>query len=83
MLFPEISAKNVNSWYPYKQFLPKIPDSAMKPSSKYAIVIVYQYAFKILMVFSFVGAKLHFRFHKLSAFWHASLLNKLCQIFER
>ena len=37
----------------------------------------------ILTVFSFVGAKLHFRFHKLSAFWHASLLNKLCQIFER
>ena len=37
----------------------------------------------ILTVFSFVGAKLHFRFHKLSAFWLASLLNKLCQIFER
>ena len=37
----------------------------------------------ILMVFSFVGAKLHFQFRKLSAFWHASLLNKLCQIFER
>ena len=26
---------------------------------------------------------LQFRFHKLSAFWHASLLNKLHQIFER
>ena len=37
----------------------------------------------IRMVFQFVGTKLHFRFHKLSAFWHASLLNKLCQIFER
>ena len=37
----------------------------------------------ILTVFSYVGAKLHFRFHKVSAFWHASLLNKLCQIFER
>ena len=50
----------------------------MKLSSNYAIFIVSPYA-----VFSFVGAKLHFRFRKLSAFWHASLLNKLCQIFER
>ena len=37
----------------------------------------------ILAVFGFGGAKLHFRSHKLSAFWHTSLLNKLCQIFER
>ena len=37
----------------------------------------------ILMFFRFVGAKLLFRFHKLNAFWHALLLNKLCQIFER
>ena len=37
----------------------------------------------IITVFSFVCAKLHFRFSSLSAFWHASLLNKLCQIFER
>ena len=29
----------------------------------------------ILTVFRFVGAKLHFWFHKLSAFWHASLSN--------
>ena len=44
MLFPEISAQNVHLWYPYKQFCPKTPDSAMKPSSNYAIFIVYQYA---------------------------------------
>ena len=44
MLFPKISAKNAHSWYPYKQFSPKNPDRAMKPSSKYAIIIVYQYA---------------------------------------
>ena len=44
MLFPKIIAKNVNLWYPYKQFSPKNPDSAMKPSSNYAIVIVYPYA---------------------------------------
>ena len=37
----------------------------------------------ILTVFRFVGAKLHFRFNNLSVFWHAFLLNKLCQIFER
>ena len=37
----------------------------------------------ILTVFRFVGAKLHFRFHNLSVFWHAFLLNKLCQISER
>ena len=37
----------------------------------------------ILTVFRFVSAKVHFRFHKLSVFWHALLLNKLCQIFER
>ena len=28
----------------------------------------------IHMVFRFVGANLHFRFHKLSAFWHALFL---------
>ena len=44
MLFPKLSAENVHSWYPYKQFLPKKPDSAMKPSSNYAIFIVFQYA---------------------------------------
>ena len=33
---------------------------------------------------SVTGAfKLHFRFHKLRAFWHVSLLNQLCQTFER
>ena len=37
----------------------------------------------IITVFRFLGAKLHFRFHKLSAFCHALFLNKLCQIFER
>ena len=44
MLFPKISAENVHSWYRYKQFLSKTPDSAMKPSSNYAIFIVYPYA---------------------------------------
>ena len=44
MLFPKISAENVHLWYPYKQFWPKTPDSAMEPSSNYAIFIVYQYA---------------------------------------
>ena len=44
ILFPKISAENVHSWYPYKQFWPENPDSAMKPSSNYAIFIVYQYA---------------------------------------
>ena len=44
MLFPKISAKNVNAWYPYKQFSPENPDSAMKPSSNDAIFIVYPYA---------------------------------------
>ena len=44
MLFSKISAEYVNSWYPYKQFSPKNPDSAMKPSSNYAIFIVYPYA---------------------------------------
>ena len=44
MLFPKISAENVHSWSPYKQFLPKNLDSAMKPSSNYAIFIVYPYA---------------------------------------
>ena len=44
MLFPKISAENVHLWYPYKQFWPKNPDSAMKPSSNYANFIVYQYA---------------------------------------
>ena len=44
MLFPKISAENVYLWYPYKQFWPKIPDSVIKPSSNYAICIVYQYA---------------------------------------
>ena len=29
---------------PYKQFLPKNPDSAMKPSSNYVIVTAYPYA---------------------------------------
>ena len=41
MLFPKISASNVHLWYPYKQFWPKNPDSAMKPSFNYAIFIVY------------------------------------------
>ena len=44
----------------------------MKPSSNYAIFIVNPYAL-ILTVFRFVGAKLHFRFHDLSAFGHAFL----------
>ena len=44
MLFPKLSAKNVNSWYHYKQFSPKNQDSAMKMSSNYAIFIVYAYA---------------------------------------
>ena len=44
MLFPKISAENVHSWYSYKQFWPKNPDSAKKPSSNYAIFIVYPYA---------------------------------------
>ena len=44
MLFPKISAEKVHSWYPYKQFWPKNPDIAMKPSSNYVIFIVYQYA---------------------------------------
>ena len=44
VLFPKISAENVHLWYPYKQFWPKNLDSAMKPSSNYAIFIVYQYA---------------------------------------
>ena len=44
MVFPKISAENVHLWYPYKQFWPKNPDSAMKPSSNYATFIVYQYA---------------------------------------
>ena len=44
MLFPKISAENVHLWYPYKLFWPKNPDSATKPSSNYAIFIVYQYA---------------------------------------
>ena len=44
MLFPKISAENVHSWYPYKQFWHKNPDSAMKPSSNYAIFIFYPYA---------------------------------------
>ena len=30
--------------HPYKQFWPKNLDSAMEPSSNYAIFIVYQYA---------------------------------------
>ena len=45
MLFPKISAKNVHLWYTYKQFSPKNSDSAMKPSSNYAIFIVYPYAY--------------------------------------
>ena len=44
MLFPKISAENVHLWYRYKQFLPKNPDSAMKPSWNYAIFIVFPYA---------------------------------------
>ena len=44
MLFLKISAENVHSWYPYKQFWPKNPDSAMKASSHYVIFIVYPYA---------------------------------------
>ena len=44
MLFSKISAKNVHSWCAYKQFSPKNQDSAMKPSSNYAIFIVYSYA---------------------------------------
>ena len=44
ILFPKISAENVHSWYPYKQFWPKNPDSAMKPCSNSVIFIVYQYA---------------------------------------
>ena len=44
MLFPKISAKNVYSWHPYKQFSSKTPDSAMKSSSNYAIFIVNSYA---------------------------------------
>ena len=49
----------------------------MQPSSNNAIFIVYPHAYIVtLTVFSYVGAKLHFRFHKLSAFWHALLLNK-------
>ena len=44
MLFPKISAENVHSGYPYKQFWPKNQNSAMKASSNYAIFIVYQYA---------------------------------------
>ena len=55
----------------------------MKPSSNYAIFNVYQYAEFLRPVFRFVGAKLNFRIHNLSVFWHAFLLNKLCQIFER
>ena len=43
MLFPKLSVENVHSWYPYKQFWPKNPDSARKPSLNYAIFIVYQY----------------------------------------
>ena len=41
MSFPKISAENVHSRYPYKQFLPKTQDSVMKPSSNYAIFIGY------------------------------------------
>ena len=37
----------------------------------------------IFTVFRFVGAKLHFRFHKFSAFWHALFFIKSCQIIER
>ena len=44
MLFQKISAKNVHSWNPHKQFSPKKPDIAMKASSNYAIFIVYPYA---------------------------------------
>ena len=44
MLFPKISAENVHSWHRYKQFWPTNPDIAMKPSSNYAIFIVYPYA---------------------------------------
>ena len=44
MLFPKISVENVHLWYPFKQFWPKNQESAMKPSSNYAIFIVYQYA---------------------------------------
>ena len=82
MLFPKISTEKVNSWYPYKQFWPRNPDSAMKPSSNYAIFYCLSICL-ILTVFRFVGAKLHFRFQHLSVFGHAFLMNKLCQIFER
>ena len=44
MLFPKIGAENVHSWYPNKQFWSKNPDSAIEPSSNYAIFIVYPYA---------------------------------------
>ena len=54
MVFPKISAENVHLWYPYKQFWPKNPDSAMKPSSNYvtfALALSYTSGFKILAVF--------------------------------
>ena len=44
MLFPKLCAEDAHSWYRYKQFWPKNTDSAMKPSSNYAIFIVYPYA---------------------------------------
>ena len=55
----------------------------MKTSSNYVIFNNCLSICLILTVFRFVGAKLHFWFYKLSAFWHASLLNNLCQIFEQ
>ena len=59
---------------------PEAPDSAMKPSSNYAIFIVNPYAYFLYGIpCRWRYAKLPF--HKLSAFWHALLLNKLCQIF--
>ena len=74
-------ALHIHSWYNYIQFSPKYQDSAMKPFSNYAILLpIYMHN---SYGFPFVRAKLHFRFHKFSSFWHASLLNKLCQIFQR
>ena len=64
MLFPKISAENVHSWYPYKQFWPKTQTARWNclktmPFLLYIICL-------IVTVFRFVGAKLHFRFHNLS-----------------
>ena len=82
MLFPKISAYVVHSRYPDRQFSPKNPHSVMILSSIYAVLYCLSICL-ILTIFRFVGANLHFRFYKTSAFWHTLLLNKLCQIFEQ